>query len=281
MPFHIIKGTFHVTGYSPDGDSVRFKANNVANWNLLAGPPAKRNARDHVQLRLEAIDTLETHFQNAHQPLELAERALESLLDLLGIADVEWNDHRTQIVQASDGTAGYILSRIVEPNRRPVSFVFAGDAPEADGSSVFVDVSRVRESVNYKQTTSGMAYVTYYEGLFPDLRNAFTAAAHEARQASRGVYALDRTNAGFVVNGLQSLEEEHVILPKLFRRLAAYLEGGGSVAGFKHHLADLAERVFIISTAHATHFDTVVKVDAASSTVRMTQPPDNLIFQGA
>jgi endonuclease YncB( thermonuclease family) len=278
MPFRIIKGTFHIKGYSPDGDSIRFQANNGDNWDLLDGPPAKRNARDHVQLRLEAIDTLETHFQNTHQPLELAEKALEALLEHLGITGVEWNDQRTRVVEANDGTPGYILSRVVEPNRRPVAFVFAGDAPEPDGSQVFLNVARVRQSVNFKQTTSGLAYVTYYEGLFPDLRNAFTAAANEARQAGLGVYGHDRTNAGFVVNGLQSIQEQHIILPKLFRRLAVFLETGGPITGFKEFLEDLGERMFIISTAHATHFDTVVEV--AGDPVRMTEPPENLIFQG-
>jgi hypothetical protein len=28
MPFVMIKGTFHIKGYSPDGDSIRFKAHN-------------------------------------------------------------------------------------------------------------------------------------------------------------------------------------------------------------------------------------------------------------
>ena len=31
MPFFIIKGTFHVLGYSPDGDSIRFQADDDAN----------------------------------------------------------------------------------------------------------------------------------------------------------------------------------------------------------------------------------------------------------
>jgi hypothetical protein len=35
MSFRVIKGTFHVVGYSPDGDSIRFKAVNEANWALL------------------------------------------------------------------------------------------------------------------------------------------------------------------------------------------------------------------------------------------------------
>jgi hypothetical protein len=32
MPFLVIKGTFHVAGYSADGDSIRFQADNEANW---------------------------------------------------------------------------------------------------------------------------------------------------------------------------------------------------------------------------------------------------------
>ena len=56
MPFFVIKGTFHIKGYSPDGDSIRFKADNEANWDKLSGPRVNLNARCHAQLRLEAID---------------------------------------------------------------------------------------------------------------------------------------------------------------------------------------------------------------------------------
>jgi hypothetical protein len=114
MPFVVIKGTFYVEGYSPDGDSVRFMAENREHWAKLSGRTAELNARDHAQLRLEAIDTLETHYQNTHQPLELAIGALEHLLEGLGITDVEWNETRTTVTVANDGTEGYILSRAVE-----------------------------------------------------------------------------------------------------------------------------------------------------------------------
>jgi hypothetical protein len=81
MPFVLIKGTFHVEGYSPDGDSVRFEGDNKEHWAKLSGRPVVLNAKDHAQLRFEAIDTLETHYLNMHQPLELATGALESLLE--------------------------------------------------------------------------------------------------------------------------------------------------------------------------------------------------------
>jgi hypothetical protein len=278
MPFSIIEGTFHVLGYSPDGDSIRFKAVNEAHWTKLSGPPVTLNARRHAQLRLEAIDTLETHFRTLHQPLDLATQALDFLLQGLNITGVQWDVLRTRVTEANDGTAGYIISRTVEPNRRPVAFAFAGPPPQADGSEIFFDVDWLRQSLNYQSIAAGLAYPTYYRGLFSDLRGALTEASSQARQANAGVWAEDRTTAGFTVEDIESITEQHVILPKLFRRLAEYLEAGGPIAGFKEFLELRADAVTIISTAHFTHFDTVVAVDG--NVVSMTEPPENLVFEG-
>jgi endonuclease YncB( thermonuclease family) len=278
MPFVLIKGTFHVEGYSPDGDSIRFRADNKEHWAKLSGRPAVLNAKDHAQLRFEAIDTLETHYQNTHQPLELATGALERLLEGLNITEVEWNEARTTVTAANDGTEGYILSREVEANGRPVAFVYAGTPPEQDGAEIFLDADRISQSLNQRALEEGDAYPTYYKGLFHDLREALTETVGRAREAQRGVWAEDRTNAGFEVEGLGSITEDHVVLPKLFRRLAEYLEAGGSVAGFQEFLEAKDEEVIVISTVHPTHFDTVVEVEG--NTVRLTEPPENLIFEG-
>ena len=111
-----------------------------------------------------------------------------------------------------------------------------------------------------------------------DLREALTEAAVRAREAGLGVWAEDRTTEGFEVDGLGSITDEHVILPKLFRRLAEYLEAGGPIAGFEQFLEAKADEMIIISTVHATHLDTVVRVEG--DRVRMTEPPENLIFEG-
>lgn len=275
--FYVIKGTFHVLGYSPDGDSIRFRANDESNWSKLAGPAVNLNARRHAQLRLEGIDTLETHFRNnLHQPLGLALKAMDFLLRGLNITEVEWDVLRTRVVSANDGTEGFILSRQVEPNRRPVAFIFEGNADVEDGREIFLDRDLLRRSLNYQQLEAGLAYATFYQGLFPDLRETMSAAVNSARQAGNEVWAEDKTNAGFDVTNLTSITDEHVILPKLFRRLAEYLEAGGDVGGFKNFLANKQERITIVPTAHFTHFDTVVEVEG--NTVKMTELPENLIF---
>jgi len=142
------------------------------------------------------------------------------MLTALGITDVVWDeDHRT-IVAARDGMPGYILSRSVEKNRRPVVFVYAGDTREADGRSVHLNVARVKQSMNLRLADAGLVYPTYYRKLFSDLRDAFTTAVIAARAASRGAWQADGTTAGTVAM-LASLEDTTPILPKLFRRPGA------------------------------------------------------------
>ena len=74
------------------------------------------------------------------------------------------------------------------------------------------------------------------------------------------MWAEDRTNAGFDVEGLDSITDEHVTLPKLFRRLAEYLEAGGWVQASRV-LERRREIIIVISTVHPTHFDTIVEVE--------------------
>jgi len=124
MGFILIKGTYHIKEYSPDGDSIRFKADTTTQWNKLQGRKVILNSKDHAQLRIEAIDTLETHYVGQHQPLDLANKAMEKLLEQIGITNIKWNDKHTEVVEANDGVAGYILARKADQFGRPIAFVF-------------------------------------------------------------------------------------------------------------------------------------------------------------
>ncbi|MDQ2081300.1 hypothetical protein RA307_14010 [Xanthobacteraceae bacterium Astr-EGSB] len=282
MPFTVVQGTYHVVRYSPDGDSIRFQPASPALLDDLDGPPARINARGHVQLRIEAIDALETHYNppsgggTYHQPVVLADEARTRLLDFVGIRDVVWNTNRSNVVSATDGTPGHILTRTVEKNGRPVAFVFVGDPPADDGSNVHLDEAILRRSFNYLSLAEGLAYPTYYRGLFNDLRNVLTAAAMEARAARRGIHAKDATTTGFDADSIAVLTEQATILPKLFRRLITYVVSHGTAAGFKDTLELSREPVLHIPTGNFTHFDTFI--EEKGSRIRMTCEPDELVF---
>jgi hypothetical protein len=238
-----------------------------------------------AQLRLDAIDALETHYtpaahgaQTLHQPLELAHAAGAHLLDLLGFTNVQ-RSGETVTGATPDATAGYILTRFADKYGRPVSLAYVGYTDHSDLEQLYTDVDMLRASVNYQLLTEGLVYPTFYSQLYPDLRADLTAAADKARAASRGVWRLDATTGGATVNALSDVTDALVIMPKLFRRLAEYFAlsaGNISLAGFSAFLASHDDRLYVISDAHATGFDTVVTVNG--QTVQLIRNITDLIF---
>ena len=89
----------------------------------------------------------------------------------------------------------------------------------------------------------------------------------------------DATTNGATVTSLEALNEQLVILPKLFRRLVDYLAlgaGDNSLDGFLAFLASRDDRLFVIPDGHATGLDNITRVEG--QTVRLLQPPEELIF---
>lgn len=140
-----------------------------------------------------------------------------------------------------------------------------------------LDVDRLRDSYNYLAIAEGLAYPTYYRGLFNDLRDALTAAVENARKEGLGIHQADKTNDGFKASSLQSITEQYSILPKLFRRLSEYMVNYGTAKGFKKKLAQSREPVLDLRTSNFTHFDTFVKEDSGPK-IKLTRLPEELVF---
>ena len=121
MTFTIIEGTYHVVGYSPDADSVRFAAHNPQNWNKLDSENLDKlhtnfkKDKGVITLRFQGIDALETHYSpprpqppkeiaskikksaleapksgNHKQPEQLGQEATDVLLKMMGVTDAKW-----------------------------------------------------------------------------------------------------------------------------------------------------------------------------------------------
>ena len=300
-----IAGRFRIAGASPDGDSVRFVPDDPRAW-ARAGIRARVNASGGAQLRLDAIDTLETHFSPPggrgtwRQPADLAVGATESLLRRLGFTSWQRDaDTGTISGAAPVDVPGWVVTAGADINGRPVSFVLAGDRASAgaewsaggsgagsDGA-VTLTPSMLSQTLNSAQLSDGLAYPTFYDELPGDLRESLAATAVAARAAGLGVWARDVTTAGFEVTGRAQLETEVVLLPKLFRRLAEYLslDGDGSrspsLARFGEFLAVSADAVRVVTDGDAgdgvlTTLADLVEVDGQR--VRLPQPPERLVF---
>jgi hypothetical protein len=75
--FKIIKGTFHIVGYSPDGDSIRFKARNLREFlgSLFRPMPSNRIAtipslarRAFRELRSKRHETASQNAKESEEP---------------------------------------------------------------------------------------------------------------------------------------------------------------------------------------------------------------------
>ncbi|MFG2295742.1 nuclease [Streptomyces sp. NPDC048603] len=282
----VIEGSYRVLGARPDGDSVRFAPADPAHWGLVPGPHRVRaNRSGAAQLRLDGIDTLETHYVPAHgselgQPAPFGEDAADELTAWLGFAAVLRDGHGTVTSSEPAAAPGFVLTRGADVNGRCVALAGRGPAPAPSGTWLHVEPALLGRTANLHQLRTGLAYPTYYRKLFADLREAMTRATLRARSEGLGVWPLDQTPYGAKVDGLASLSETAVLLPKLFRRLADYLTlgaGDPSLAGFRAYLDQRDDRVLVLSRGQFTGLSTVVETDA--QTVRLTVPPEDLVFE--
>lgn len=285
MPMVLISGRYRIVGASPDGDSVRFYPDDPTAF-ATAGIDVKANAGGGVQLRLDGIDALETHYTPPggprpwRQPVALGDGAAATLLERLGFTQVQRDEHGVVTGAVPEQTVGYILTRFADKYGRAVATAYSGRRRGRADGAVHLGVDELRRSVNYQLLAEGWVYPTFYAQLYVDLRDELAATARAARAAGSGVWAQDATLPGFTLRSRVQLTDELVILPKLFRRLAEYLTlddtGGVSLAGFPTFLDVHGDRLYTVPAGQATGLSTLVH--RSRQTLTLTVPPEQIIF---
>jgi hypothetical protein len=239
MAYTLLRGKFVIRypelprqGPEPDGDTVKFLPDSptlVERIPRRSGRPPDINAHG-VSVRLEAIDALETHFSETHQELIGANAARDELLQQLGFSKVTFFDDLPNKVRSADQDAlpGHVLSNGIDANGRLIAFVYSGDHPGPDGTTVFLDEARVDQSVN-AMLAAGLVYPAFYDTLPADLRTHVAASSRAARtaQSPDGLWPRSTAdpNRAATIADLDALEQL-VIWPKLFRRIVPYLAAG-------------------------------------------------------
>lgn len=263
MPFTLIKGEFKPEFGRPDGDSLRFVPDDpspIFRQRRSNRGPKINSTNGSIQLRYEGIDTMES---SALEPF--SSDATESNLELA----------------MKDGGRGYICSRQLGPNGRPIAFVFSGDTPNADGADdVFLNPDDIMESVNIAQFARGHAYPLFYDTLFDDLRERCIEVVLSAKADGEGVWFADKTLSGASWTGNSDTMEP--IYPKLWRRIDKFAMDD-TFFDPAHPLADLkdwieheeSERVSIPSKGIYTGFDDILEV--TDDTVKMLYEPHEVV----
>jgi hypothetical protein len=251
LPFHLlISGRFVIVGKEPDGDSVRFVAEDPDLYAQLRNGHRVRVSKDgSVQLRFEGVDAPELHYGIFAQ--DLGAKARDELLKWMGFSSIVFKPGSTMVESGKpDSVPGAILSKAVEVNGRPVSFVLLEAAAKGlkNAATVQLDRQLLQSTLNWRLLQTGMAYYTVYTST--PLRDELRSVALRARQAKaghgKGVWAVDASSEFRLVDQDSIGPKGALILPKLFRRCTDYLKAVGG--GFSGNLAD-----WIISTSTTPH----------------------------
>ena len=301
MAYRLVRGEFKLfftsnrfNGSEPDGDTIKFKPDNpnlLKNFNL-EDPTKPRsadfNSDNSTNLRLEAIDALELHFSNDKaQQEDLGARAARNfLLKQIGFKTVTYSDKtNSKIKQTVVKTAtphpikGYVLTRSIDVNHRPISFVYTGATNRPDGSEVFLNTALLDQSLNAQLSKAGHVFPTFYQGLPTDLRNRIITLVDQAWNANRSIWPRDVSMTPTTAGNLAQIEKL-VMWPKLFRRLADYfLSGNAGLGGFDAWLREPGKNrdddLWIVPLAEAGNLHDVIKI--TGNKISLKYWPEELI----
>jgi hypothetical protein len=213
MSYVLIKGSFHVVGQSPDGDSLKFRAANTALWDSIQTEYRDlflENFKDNlgvVNLRLGGIDALETHYtpprplnidfksKSYAQPEQFGRFSTNAFLEMLGVTEVKWRTfgRNTFISQAvvhgrlvktklNDHIPGFIITGDIELNGRPVAWVFTGDSAIPDGTILNKQqlAELIPNSANYHLLRKGLVYPMFFSSMPAVVRAILADAVKDA-----------------------------------------------------------------------------------------------------
>ena len=231
IPFYkAIPGRFIIVGKEPDGDSVRFIADDADDYQDLFRAFRIRPSRtdNSVQLRFEAVDTPEVHYGKFSQPL--GDEARDAMLKQLGFTAVNFGGgNGDQVVGSTpESIPGLILTKGVDANGRPICYVLNEQELAAGGITPkdwnFVGPDLLERTINWFLLREGHAYYTVYTSTPLLHRRTLKPVAQLARQKGTGVWSTDDT-ASFELENQNSIGPDgNLILPKLFRRCTDYLK---------------------------------------------------------
>jgi endonuclease YncB( thermonuclease family) len=184
----------------------------------------RSTADGSVALRLDGVELPELAYAGElRQPY--AVRAHEELLERCGLHP----DLYGEPPEAGPDVPAAVLADRADPAGRLVAVVVVGDDLPPDGEHVRAAPALVERSVNAAVLRGGTAYADLHEATPAPVRDVLREAARFAREASGGLWRLDRSNE-FTLAGLESLTVPlgQVVLPRLFRRCAGLLRDPGA-----------------------------------------------------
>lgn len=280
-----ISGTFMIIAreglgpYQPDGDTIRFEADNPTLFERLTR--RGQGVKSPASVRFEAIDALEKDQAQGQSPNHAA-AARDAMFEFLGLAQISRRVEDFVVHQAElSHTRGHLLAHSLDKYGRVIAFLFRGDSHRPDGSLVDTCAADISNSLNLDLVRRGLVYPTFYSTLSATLRGTIAGESRQARRQKRGLWALAEAtpDAPTRVTSLAELQSK-TIFPTLHRRLDDYLIDHQQLADFPAWLRMDPEKrnKGVLRLADASVGDLAAIVAIEGDTLRITEHPEDFVF---
>jgi len=280
--YRAVRGEYVILGKQPDGDSIRFRAEDVNLFkHLPGGGHVKITPADQtVQLRFQGIDAPELHYRGESQPF--GRQARDVLLNEMNFGLVTYSGLMVTNVQRE--VHGAVLVRQAEQHGRPISYLlWESDANGLnDGDMVDVGPDLLKPTINHLMLERGMAYPLFYTSMPTEHIQVFRATAKTARDNEIGMWPQDVTKLFELVTEESIGPDGQLLFPKLFRRCTDYLHDidhenfvGSLTEWMQAHQQNDPVRV---SGAAQVPFSSLI--EQQGSTVRLKGDPLDMVFVG-
>lgn len=301
-----------------DGDTLRAEIITHSDWEPFLGP-ARRDTQGRVWIRLLGLDAPETHFPNApsglrHQPPQYGQYANDCLMEALGVT-ASFDDgnlyglyHRNPHSAASPSSSGspqdsvglhshasprYLIAEChgVDRYGRVLAILWQSDQP--DCALILPRPPPVSSSVNVALLAKGAAYPDLHGSLGAQRNAEFRRACKEAQTNRLGIWIHDQSRTGVLLTQAHRLTQDVLILPRLYRRIVAFLldseaqhEGAHfSVSerehalrnGFQHFLGHIDQALYLRSESRCALFSELISWNAPH--LKLTAPIEEMEWQ--
>lgn len=282
--YRIIKGTFIIAReglgpYTPDGDTIRFQADNPQ---LIASLPQRGDSPGNpASIRFEAIDALEKDQEAAG-----AKASRDRMFELLGLGQESLslgaNGFRVNAARLGE-QRGSIIANALDKYGRVIAFVIPGEHPRADGTLIDPTPADIQTSVNRTLIAEGLVYPTFYSTLAATLRNSLAQDVKMARENENGNSLWPRAvgiqGSPATIRSSSDLEDI-VLFPTLHRRLDDYLESYSNFDNFAGWVRSDNERrnktVRILADDTYTDLPGILQMNGHQ--IGLLHHPENFIF---
>lgn len=232
VPFLALQGQFVIrANQQPDGDTVAFTADRpYPRTEVETNVPVDPTGARTTPLRLQSIDAVEKAQPEGATARDALLRLLGFPRSIPGLTATTFKATGPTLLRP-----GWIVTHGMDINRRPLSYLFTRNPGFTHGALVTAArvLAAIKQSANLRLTTTGAVFPAFYANTDELHAALFRTEAVKARDARRGVWAVDATLSGFVPTATAlSAAGGALVYPKYYRRVAQWGEARPSASAF-------------------------------------------------